>query len=178
MISKTIGFRGTNHFQTNPYRNICHLWRSRNLEITSHFSISFFRSWNNFNVARGVELDVMAAALLTVLALDFATTFGDWYIRLNHFRGAWSILGGRFFVGMDHWMDHWMDHGTATLQQKHQTWINMGSWWLMKRGLAVMMATLRPWLEVKPIHLLYSDLALIKFGWDMSGFNPLNPWIF
>jgi hypothetical protein len=42
-------------------------------------------------------------------------------------------------------------------------WLNS---WINSEGWAVR-ATLRPWLEVKPIHLLYSDLALIKLGWDM-----------
>ena len=39
--------------------------------------LTCWTSWKNSR-ARGVELDVMAAALLTVLALDFGTTFGHW----------------------------------------------------------------------------------------------------
>ena len=43
MISKTIGFRGTRHFQTNPHRKSCSSWPGRILPTLD----DDFRSWGD-----------------------------------------------------------------------------------------------------------------------------------
>ena len=90
--------------------------------------------------------------------------------------GACSILGG------SHCKKSWNGHGTAMRPNasKPRSWANTFSQtpgWMNQQRIG---ATLRLWPEVKPIHLLYSDLAkLIKFwmpGW--MGYQRIFSWIY